>query len=218
MKKLLQKQNILKLISARVRLFKGVIAITAGLVLAFTHNLTVLAVNDNLAFDETIGIIQDFCGDFLFISGEALTPNGINASEIQVGDAPIYDLLTGLPVSVKSIQPGIEARVAYTQSDDHIPQALTIWLHPNHEGAAVFTVTVSDNIRYSPGLCVFLSADGKYRITLTDDTYILDTHHGPISPEDVMPGQAFFVWVDMITASSPAIVYPDKVVSICKYQ
>ncbi|MCL2362653.1 MAG: hypothetical protein FWC73_12680 [Defluviitaleaceae bacterium] len=190
----------------------------AAFALIMTSHLTAKAVDVNLHVDETMGVIQDFCGDFLFISGEALTLWGLDDLEIQVGDVPIYDLLTGLPVSVNSILPGIEARVAYTQPKDILPQALTIWLHPNHEDAAVFTVAVSDNIRYGPGYCVFLSTDGKYRVTLTEDTYILDTPYGPISPEDVVPGQAFFVWVDMITASSPALVYPDKVVSICKYQ
>lgn len=184
-------------------------------VLVFAPCLTVMGADVNFHTNETMGVIKDFCGEFLFLSGESLTPDGYDDLEIELGDAPIYDLLTGLPVSVASIQPGIEARVAYT---GYPPQATAIWLHPNHDGAAVFTVTVSDNIHYGIGYCVFLSADGRYRITLTEDTYILDVPYGAISPEDVVPGQAFFVWVDMITASSPALVYPDKVVSICEYQ
>jgi len=186
-----------------------------ALIMVFIPCLTVKASNDNFNVNETIGIVKDFCGDFLFVSGEALTPFGFDDVELRVGDAPVFDLLTGLPVSVLSLQPGVEVRVAYMGDP---PQATAIWLHPNHENSAAFTVMVSDNIQYGLGYCVFLSADGRYRVTLTEDTYVLDVEYGQISPEDVVPGQAFFVWVDMITASSPAIVYPEKVVSICEYQ
>ena len=179
-------------------------------------NLTVKAANVTLEseVDETIGIILDFDGDFLHIIGESLTPNGYDDVILQLGDAPMYDLITGLPVSASIIRPGMEARAAYYYDPEYFPQAVTIWFYPNHENAAVFTATVSDNIQHSLGHCVFLSTDGRYRITLTDDTFIFDPTYGPLAPEDIEPGQVFFAWVDMITASSPALVYPEKIVII----
>ena len=194
------------------------------LTLALTLNLTVKAANDTVVsyengdaqIDETIGIIESIDGDFLHISGEALTYGGLDEVVVQVGDAPVYDLLTGLPVRLNAVKAGMEARVVYMQQGAaHPPQAMVIWLHPSHEDAAVFSAVVSDSIYYGPDYTVFLSADGRYRITLTQDTYILVPGHGPIAPEDIEPGQEFFVWVDMITASSPALVFPDKVVYIC---
>ena len=170
-------------------------------------------VNFEADIDETIGIIIGLDGDFLYISGDALTIEGYDEAILQLGDAPIYDLITGLSVSVSCIIPGMEARVAYYDTKD-FPQALTIWLHPNHENAAVFTATVSDNIQYGLGYTVFLSADGRYRITITDDTFIYGPLCGTLNPEDIEPGQDLFVWVDMITASSPALVYPEKIVLI----
>ena len=192
------------------------ILLTLVIALLLSPCLTVNAADVTLAaeIDETIGIIIDFDGDFLHLSGEALTPNGYDDIIIQLGDAPIYDLITGLPVSASIVRPGTEARVAYYS--DYIPQALAIWLHPTHQDAAVFTATVSDNIQYGPGYCVFLTADGRYRITLTDDIFIYDPVYGTLAPEDIEPGQMFFAWVDMITASSPALVYPDKVVMIVR--
>ena len=171
--------------------------------------------------EETMGIILDYARGFIYISGEALTPAGYDEVIVELGDAPIYNLLTGLPVSAGSLKPGIEARIAYYPYNDCLDeaaQAVTVWLYPSHQDAAVFTTTASDNIHYGPGYCVFLSADGKYRITLTDDNLILDSTGRPLAPEDIEPGQAFFIWVDMITASSPALVYPDKVVIICQLQ
>jgi len=186
--------------------------------LALTPQLTAIAagVTFDTEVDETIGIIKNYRGDFLKISGEALTYGGLDDVTIQVGEAPIYDLITGLPATVRSLKAGTEVRVAYHAGKP--PQAAAIWLNPSHEDAAVFSTVVSDNIYYGPGYTVFLSADGRYRITLTDDTFIFVPGYGEIYPEDVLPGQEFFVWVDMITASSPALVFPKKVVCICQLQ
>ena len=190
-------------------------------VLVITQCLTVVAAgvnveNSHFEVEETIGIIQDYSQGYLSIMGEPLTAGGLDAAKIELGDALIYCLLTGLPVTVSDIENGIWARVAYVQPPNGLPQAITVWLHPNHEDAAVFTVTVSGNIQYGYDYCVFLSADNKYRVTLTSDTVIYDPVYGAIDPIDVEPGQQFFVWVDMITASSPALVFPDKVVLICQ--
>ena len=188
-----------------------------ALLLAATPCLTALAGDatfETHVIDETIGII-DVCDlGFIHVSGEALTPGGFDSAIIQLGDAPAFDLLTGLPIALDSLERGMEVRVAYYQQPGHLPQAVTLWLHPNHEDAAVFTTIVSENIQYGLDYCVFLSADGRYRITLTTDTLIFDPSHGSMAPADIVPGQEFFVWVDMITASSPSLVYPDKVVLI----
>ena len=190
------------------------------LALALTLQLTVkvAGVTFETEIDETIGIIESCSGDFLKISGEALTCGGLDDIIIQIGEAPIYDLITGLPVTVRSLKTGMEVRIAYLRQAGGYPQAIAIWLNPDHPDAAVFSTTVSDNIYYGPDYTVFLSADGRYRITLMADTLIFVPEYGEIYPEDIVPGQEFFVWVDMITASSPALVYPDKVVSICLFQ
>ena len=188
--------------------------------LALTPQLTAKAagVTFGTEIEETIGIINNRGGDFLKISGEALTSGGLDDVIVQIGDAPVYDLVTGLPVTVNSLKVGMEVRAAYIRQAGRYPQAVAIWLRPGHRDAAVFSTTVSDNIYYGPDYTVFLSACGRYRITLTIDTFIFVPGYGEIYPEDIEPGQEFFVWVDMITASSPALVFPKKVVSICQLQ
>ncbi|MCL2405128.1 MAG: hypothetical protein FWC92_06235 [Defluviitaleaceae bacterium] len=183
-------------------------------------HLTAKAANVTLEMetDETVGIIEDYDGDYLFIMGEALTYGGLDDLVIQVGDTPIYNLLTGLPVYAGSIKIGMEVRIAYHIQANSYPQAVAIWLYPGHEDAAVFSTIVSDNIYYGFDYTVFLSADGRYRINLTADTYIYFPCLGIAAPEDIVPGQELFVWVDTITASSPALVFPKKVVSICPFR
>jgi len=167
---------------------------------------------------ETAGTIKSYSGDFVRISGEALTHGGLDDVVLQIGDAPVYDLITGLPVPPTRMKPGMDVRAAYYTLADGPQQAMAIWLNPDHEDAAVFSITVSSSIYYGPDYVVFLSSDKRYRITLTTDSSIYVPGHGQVGPHDVVPGQEFFVWVDMITASSPALVFPDKVVSICQYQ
>jgi len=197
---------------------KKMLVIALALMLA-TH-LTVLGVDVNFetVIDETVGVIEDFSHGKLHISGEAITYGGLDEIVLVLGDAPIFDLLTGLPVSADCIEIGMDVRVAYLLQPDVLPQAVVIWLSPTHPDAAVFTTIVSENIQYSPDYAVFLSADAKYRITLTKETVIYCPQNGELSFVDIMPGQEFFVWVDMITASSPAQVYPDKVVLICQFR
>ena len=190
-----------------------ILALALSFILYLTANAADVTLEPDV-IDETIGIIEDFVSGQLHISGEALTVDGLDNVVIELGDAPIYDLLTGLPVSAWDIESGMEVRAAYFIQPDRMPQAVAIWLSPGHEDAAVFTTMVSENIQYGPDYCVFLSADGRYRVTLTTDTEILGPGYGLITTQDIVPGQEFFVWVDMITASSPALVFPDKVVLI----
>jgi len=188
----------------------------AAVIMAPQLTVNACDVNFDMVIDETIGIVCEFYNGRLSIAGEAITGGGLNDIVVVLGDAPIYDLLTGLPVCTDSIHVGMDVRAAYLLQPGHEAQAVVIWLTPAHPMAAVFTTIVSENIQYSPDFAVFLSADGKYRITLTADTSIYDPIHGLLTFWDIKPGQEFFVWVDMITASSPALVYPDKVVRICQ--
>ena len=189
------------------------LCLTIVAALAFFQNLTVLAAGDNV--NETIGVVVSMEGDTLGIIGEAITDGGFSEIIISVGDAPFFDLLTGLPMTIRDIVPNMGIRVAYGEAQNGLPApAVAIWANWDYDDAAVFTVLVSENIHRGADGVVFLSSDGKYRVALTQETQILDYRHNPLTPADIAPGMEFFVWVDMITASTPALVYPDKVVQI----
>ncbi|MCL2286965.1 MAG: hypothetical protein FWC32_11475 [Firmicutes bacterium] len=159
---------------------------------------------------ETVGIVVSLNGNQLHIIGESLTEFGHADVVVDITNARIYNLQTGFPVDISFIGSGMSARVAYNESET----ALAVWLNCDNENSAVFSVVVSDNIQYGGDYCVFLCTDGKYRVTLSGQTVIIDPHYGELSPIDILPGQELFLWVDMITASSPSLVYPDKVVLI----
>jgi len=170
------------------------------------------------AIEETIGYIDAIDGELLYISGEAITARGREEVFIDISAAPVYDLLTGGQVSIHNMQQGMSIRAAYETNPmaSHLDPlaAVVLWLNWDSPHAAVFTAEVSGNVQHYPGHTVFLSKDGKYRITATDETYISCPHQGRLTPADIRAGQEFFVWVDMITASSPANVYPDKLVRV----
>jgi len=159
---------------------------------------------------ETIGVVVAIDGNTLFVTGEPITKSGLADIVLDITNTPIYDLLTGFPVGAGFIAEDMSIRVAY----DITGTALAVWLNCDYEDSAVFSVVVSDNIQYGDSYCVFLCSDGKYRITLGPETVVIDPYYGEISPKNILPGQELFLWVEMITASSPSIVYPDKVVLI----
>jgi len=182
-------------------------------VLAIALHLTILTANGMYIsgeISETIGNVVCIDGTSLHVVGEPLVAAGCSDVIIDISDARIYDLRTGFPVDIGYIEKDMSVRVAYDTSKT----ALAIWLHYDYADSAVFSVVVSDNIQYGHDYCVFLCTDGKYRVTLAPETIILDPHYGKLSPADILPGQEFFLWVEMITASSPSLVYPDKVVLI----
>jgi len=182
-------------------------------VLFCSQDLTVLAAGDNV--DETIGYVTRVDGGKIYISGEAITSDGLPDVVVDLGDAPIYDLLTGLPMLAHEINADMGIRAAYGAAAEGKPRpAVVVWMNWDYDNAAVFTVVVSENVHYGTDGVVFLSADGKYRVALTPEIVILDDRHNELYPSDIKPGMEFFVWVDMITASNPALVYPDKVVLI----
>ena len=179
--------------------------------------LTAYAVGDILseAIEETIGYVIFAGGGEVFISGEVITGGGLPEVSLLLGDAPVYDLLTGLPLCESDIKPGMGIRAAYFMPcEDGLAPAVAVWMNWDYDEAAVFTVVVSENIRHGFDGAVFLSADGKYRVALTPETVILDYNHKKLIPADILPGMEFFVWVDMITASNPSLVYPEKIVVI----
>ena len=158
---------------------------------------------------ETIGQVISVNDYLLHVIGEPLTPSGEYGVIVNIENAPIYDLLTGFPAYISDIEDGMSVRIAYIGQT-----AIAVWLNCDYEDSAVFTVVVSDNIQYGSEHSVFLCTDGKYRVTLSHKTVIIDPAMGDLMPHDIVPGMEFFVWVDMITASSPALVYPNKVVLI----
>jgi len=162
---------------------------------------------------ETIGEVVNLNGNYLHVIGEPLTPAGKHDIVVNIRHAPIYNLLTGFPAKIADIKPDMSIRIAYVHTGDKA-EAIAVWLNCDYEESAVFTVVVSDNIQYGHEYSTFLSADGKYRVTLSHKTSIIDPYMGELSPLDIAPGMEFFIWVDMITASSPSLVYPSKVVLI----
>lgn len=157
---------------------------------------------------EMAGFVAGINGSLLHIVGEPFAHAGHWDIVVDGADGQVYDLLTGFPTSIDNIKEGQNVRVAYDRSQ----RALAVWLNYGHAHGAVFSATVSENIWYGTDYCVFLCTDSKYRITLTAETVIIDPYHGKILSQDVLPGQSFFIWVDTITASSPSLVYPEKVV------
>jgi len=151
---------------------------------------------------EIFGVVSGITGNILEISGD-------EDIVLNIERTPMYDLLTGLPIEPSFIEIGMNLRVAYTEHT-----ALTVWVNPDTPYSAVFSVIASENIQFGHDFCEFLCTVGKYRIVLSPNAEIIDPLHGAISPLDISPGQEFFIWVDMITASHPALVYPDKVVLI----
>lgn len=176
---------------------------------------TVFAANE---ISETIGYVQEICGGVAYVVGEPLKDSGYTAVAVNIGDAPIYDLRTGFRVFAHEIQADMDIRVAYIIPEnpraDDIFSAVVVWLNWDDDDAAVFTVTVSENITYGADNLVFLSADGKYRVALTPETQILDPAQGSLTLRDIEPGMEFFVWVDILTASTPALIYPEKMVLV----
>lgn len=181
-------------------------------VLIFTASVPVFG--NAYKIGETIGYVVEFDGEFLHIVGEPVRDLGLSDVIVRVGNVPIYDLLTGFPVDSDEIFEDVSIRMVYSLYEGEPLDALTIWLNWDFDDAAVFTVVVSGSIQYGEDFCIFLSADEKYRVTLTPDTVIIDPYYGRLSLADVEPGQEFFLWVDMITASAPALVYPDKAVLV----
>ena len=156
---------------------------------------------------ETLGEAIPRGDGYLLVSGIGLTEGAFDEVLLYIGDADVYDLLTGFSISPEDIYEGDSVRVVY-ESD----QALEIYLHAGEQDAADFMVVVSDNIWYSEDGCAFVTIDGKYRITLLEDTLLYDAYGYEMSWEEIVPGMEMFVWASFVTASFPGQVVPDKIV------
>lgn len=193
-------------------------SITAALIIMAIATSTYTVEAYEPFFYETWGVVAEASDDYIYLTGEPLTDGALTAVILNIGEAPVYDLLTGYPADPEQITEGMWIRAAYdmrtADTDPPLADAAVVWLHYGEEGSAAFKVTVSENIFYDESDCTFMTADGKYRITLTPETIITDTDDGFIEPDDIQPGVSMFIWVDMVTASSPAQAYPDKVMLI----
>jgi len=188
--------------------------VTASLIFfGLLFSLTVIVMGDTVG--ETLGHVLKIEDGFIYLQGEVITKDGFNEVKIKVGDAPIYDLITGSRKMLDDIKIDMSIRAAYLLNEgDTLAQAITIWLNWEENDAAVFTTYVSENITYGEEAVFFLSEDKKYRIVLTLETPVYTFGDKKLSIQKIKPGMEFFVWVDMITAGSPALVYPYKIVEI----
>jgi len=187
------------------------LAIAIFVISIYVSHLTVTAHSITLE-GETIGYVIGRDGDYIHIVGDLLSEVGLDDVIIDIKGSHIYDLLTGFPISSQDIHIGTSIRVIYRISQEEPFNALTVWINWDSPNSAVFSVEVSLNIQYGNDSCAFLSADGKYLIMISEDTTVWCPFRGEISPLDIVFGQELFIWVDMITASTPALVYPDMVV------
>ena len=165
-------------------------------------------------FLETIGEAIPGGDGFLLVSGIGLTEDSWDEVLLRVEGAEVFDLRTGFALSPQDITEGDTLRVVYEpiQSDYPMARALTIYVHAGEADTADFMVVVSDNIWYSNEGCAFVTVDGKYRITLTDDSLLMDKNGYEMSYDEIVPGMEMFVWATFVTASFPGQVIPDKIV------
>jgi len=156
---------------------------------------------------ETIGEAVFREDGLLYISGIGLTEDALDEVLLYIDGAEIYDLRTGFLIGPEEIFDGDTLRVVY--DDD---QALTIYAHAGEPESADFMVVVSDNIWYSDEGCFFVTQDGKYRVTLTEDILLLDENGYGMFFDEIVPGMEMFVWAAFVTASFPGQVVPEKIV------
>jgi hypothetical protein len=168
--------------------------------------LTALA-RDGMYDSEIYGRVISNEGGFLHIVGESFgAPEEI---VVNTDYASVYDLLTGFPIRTRDLAESMAVQVLHMGD-----YAAVVWANYESENAAAFKAITSENIQYTAEDCAFLTLDGKYRVVLTPDTLIIDPFAGALTPLDILPGHEMFIWVDMVTASSPALVYPEKVVLV----
>lgn len=165
---------------------------------------------------ETYGQAVPQDDGYLYVSGIGLTDNAWDEVLLYIYDAEIYDLRTGFAINPNDIYDGNYVRVVYepemSNNDYPLARAIVIYVHAGEPDTADFIVAVSDNIWYSNESCIFVTMDGKYRFTVTEDTLLLDGYGREISFEEIAPGMEMFVWAAFVTASFPGQVIPDKIV------
>jgi len=158
---------------------------------------------------ETLGEVTPQGDGYLHVSGIGLTDGAFDEILFYAGNAEVYDLRSYFVMSWEEILAGDQVRVVY-EGD----KAFEIYVHAGDSMAADFMVVVSDNIWHEDDGCVFVTIDGKYRITLTEETQLFDSLGYEISWDDIEPGMEMFVWAAFLTASFPGQIIPDKIVLI----
>jgi len=158
---------------------------------------------------ETLGEANPQGYGYLHVSGVWLTDGAYDEVSLYVGNAEVYDLRSGFAIGWEEISAGDQIRVVY--EGEH---AFEIYVHAGDPRAADFMVVVSDNIWHEEDGCVFVTIDGKYRITLTEETLLFDSFGYEISWDDIEPGMEMFVWAAFLTASFPGQIMPDKIVLV----
>lgn len=157
---------------------------------------------------ETLGEVISLEDGFLLVSGIGLTEDAFDEVLLYISEAEVYDLQTGFAISPSDIYEGDCIRAVY----EPCGQAIEIYINVGEPRSADFMVVVSDNIWYSDDGCSFVTLDGKYRITLTEETRLYDSYGYEMSFEEITPGMEMFVWAAIVTASFPGQVIPDKIV------
>jgi len=167
-------------------------------------------------YHETLGEAIPTEDGLLLVSGISLTENAWDEVLLCIANAEIYDLRSGFVINPNDIYEGDCVRVVYALdgvgTGHPLAQALMVYVHAGEQDAADLMVVVSDNIWYSDEGCVFVTLDGKYRVTLSADILLLDSHGYEISCDEIVPGMEMFVWAAFVTASFPGQVIPDKIV------
>ena len=188
----------------------------AGVLAGLCIALTVRAAGDmNIA--ETMGCVVAVEGQAVRVVGEPLTPGGLRDVWVDMAHGSVYDLRTGLrvaPAHVAQLPVGTTARIAYMPGPQEPLHGVVLWLHGCHPQAAVFSAVASEDMYREADYCTFLSVCGKFRIVLDETTDLYDPARGALCPTGLLPGQELFIWVDSITASTPALVYPHRAVVV----
>jgi hypothetical protein len=97
------------------------------------------------SFNEIIGYVTEVEGDSVYIFGESTFTAEPFHVLVDIGDAAVYDLVTGYSVPKDTIKTGMGIRTVYHNDSG---EAAVVWINWDDEYAAVFSVTVSDNIIY----------------------------------------------------------------------
>jgi len=165
---------------------------------------------------ETLGEAIPTEDGLLLVSGISLTEDSLDEVLLCIEEADIFDLRSGFAVHAGDIYEGDCVRVVYALDAADmwhtVAKALMVYVHAGEQDAADLMIVVSDNIWYSDGGCAFVTLDGKYRVTLSEDTVLLDRYGHEISYDEIVPGMEMFVWAAFVTASFPGQVIPDKIV------
>jgi hypothetical protein len=145
-----------------------------------------------LASGEIMGYVTHRDGTQMEIAGDCLGIFAPALARVCNANARIFCLETGLPCH-DEIPIGTAVRAIF----DEYGSTIILWKHWDSHDAAAFSVVAGQMLTASTFLC----EDGKYMIFLPDNTH-------------AAAGDEYFIWVEHVTASRPAMVHPRKAVRI----